>query len=275
MSTRYNLRQTLQRKVGAVAMGYINKPQNIAYKTAQLRILAQEKARAAAVQAARNNPGPMMQPSSLVPEIHCLDTVCATDTVTPGSGTFFTLNLVQTGSADYQRTGNKINLKRLEILGLVSNPITMNTPRMWRIAVIWDKQPTGVTPVFDDIWQAVPSSGIAVPYRIYMPRNPATTDRFYTVMCKDFLLSSYKVNETGTTNLVIGTGGQPFRYFDAIRPLNVTSTYKASSGNTADIATGALYLWVGCEPIIPAVPGSLDTARGSCSFITRLRYTDA
>lgn len=166
------------------------------------------------------------------------------------------LNGIAPGTSRYQRVGNKITPHLVDFQAVILNNGAANTP-LCRIALIWDKQPTGVLPTIDDIYQNVTALG-ATSTAGWPGRNMNTTDRFYTVASQDFVMLPNDAN----------SGGKHYYECHFIRSLkHLQQQFKGSDSLLASISTGALY-------VVAFVHDSTDAQTASMFYDSRFKYTD-
>lgn len=145
------------------------------------------------------------------------------------------LNGIVSGANFYNRIGNKVTPQSSDLdIILVNNSTTATSLAIVRVALIWDKQPTGALPTYSDIFQNIDSVGNATSTG-FSGRNLQTTDRFSTISSQDIVIPS----------LNAASGGVNYRRLKFIRSLS--GLHQQFKGNTAaigDISSGALYLVV-------------------------------
>ena len=144
-----------------------------------------------------------------------------------------TLNGVALGNYFYNRIGNKVTPVSIDSDILVSNNST--NAAGWaivRVALIWDKQPTGAVPAYADIFQDVNSAGTAVSTG-FSGRNLQTSDRFTTISHTDLVVPPL--------NAANGSGNvRRFKYYKKLSGFQ--QQFKGDAATIASISTGALYL---------------------------------
>lgn len=187
------------------------------------------------------------------------------------------INPVQQGTDVYNRVGRHLNLKSLKLkLLLFSNGTVNALTDVIRVAVVYDRQPSGATslPNYNQIFNDIMESGtensdvysnvnVSNKQRFVVLRDmawvvqPITTTKFspqsfYDLGCKQ-----------GTPN-----GNLVQEYIDLE---GLTTHYKSSSSPVVigDVATGALYTVV--QSIYPPVSA---VSAYSAIITTRLTYTD-
>lgn len=226
---------------------------------------ARAAARSAVVQRARANVIPRRLPITIPPrmfaprpgEMKSVDV--PTTGITFNAATTFSvglLNGVAPGTSRYQRIGNKISPQLVDFQAVMINSGT-TADRYCRIALIWDKQPTGVLPTEDEIYQNVSALG-ATSTASWPGRNMNTTDRFITVASQDFYLLPNNAN----------SGGRHTYECRFIRPLkHLQQQFKGSDSLLASISTGALYA-------VAFVHHSTNEQVATMYYDCRFKYTD-
>ena len=88
----------------------------------------------------------------------------------------------------YQRIGNKVTPVSIDSdIIVVNNSTTATSWQAVRVALIWDKQPTGAEPAYADIFKDVNSAGTANSNG-FSGRNLYTSDRFLTIAHTDLIV---------------------------------------------------------------------------------------
>lgn len=202
-----------------------------------------------------------------VDQVLTLSPVIAT---TSTNGSAFTLNLVRPGSASYNRVGRKIFLKSLRLTGQAEYlngfaPTTGNiTGGLLRMVVVWDKQPSGALPAFDEIFGVTLQDGTEQSQVLAPPR--------YDNMGRFQVLRDCHIQ--GLPQLTPGTGGSvneityyyPFDEFIKLGNRTTVFSGQSSPSTIADISSGGLYVY------FRATTGS--TMYISSFSNARLRYSD-
>ena len=226
---------------------------------------ARAAARSAVIQQSRGNFLPNRLPVTIPPrmfaprsgEMKSVD--IPTTPVTFNTSTTFwigLLNGVAPGTARYQRVGNKITPQLVDFQAAILNNGTTNMP-LCRIALIWDKQPTGVLPTIDDIYQNVTALG-ATHISGWPSRNMNTTDRFFTVASQDFHLLPNSAS----------SGGKHSSNCHFIRSLkHLQQQFKGSDSLLPSISTGALY-------VVAFAHDAVDGQTVTMYYDSRFKYTD-
>lgn len=151
------------------------------------------------------------------------------------------LNGIAQGTTDYTRVGSQIYNKQLELrlkVMCTKSPVAGDTGTTARIAVVWDKQPTGALPTYADIFTCETAAGTAVSDIFSFPNT--TNEKRFCIL-KDYYYEwnvSTKVagaeSETVNVNKGIST--------DTICLNSWATTFSGTTSGIASIATGALYL---------------------------------
>jgi len=180
------------------------------------------------------------------------------------------LNAVQQGAAFYNRIGNKINMKSLEIRCVIQPGAGVgvaNANQYIRLLIIYDNQPNGGFPTWADVMTTYNPAGstesIAQSFLNINNRNRFKVFADITITLNDsdtttvFSSSTYGIqsysNETNVHRFIKLKGAQ--------------SVYKTSTGAIGDLATGALlfFPYSNLSSTLTAVSGI---------FTSRLRYYD-
>lgn len=193
-----------------------------------------------------------------------LATFAGLSNVVSSSADILVLNLIQQGTGSMNRIGRKIFPQSVKLNMYMRQVFATVTPMTnWaRIALVWDRQPTGVLATFDQIFGDTDQTGTDTP-TLESSLRYDNTDRFKVLMDR-----RYKF-EAGTTAVINGTGGSAILdEFISLKGLETVYNASSSPAVIGDISSGALLL----------VGRALDA--GSNSTVTvvqgkaRLRYTD-
>lgn len=187
------------------------------------------------------------------------------------NGDAFVVNLIRTGNGSYNRVGRKIKAKTLRIFGHVYCDHALQTTledlsgNVLRMVVVWDKQPSGVLPTFDEIFGHTTQDGTEST-SLLDPRKYDNMDRFRVL--KD---CRYDSNPTaiggspGTANITM------YYNIDEYMDLRVGETVYSGDSTPmtiADISSGGIYVY------FRALLNSNNTTRWITSLTARLRYQD-
>lgn len=193
------------------------------------------------------------------PELKSVDSIATLDLTNTGAGSTHTMliNGLIPGTDRFNRIGRRINVKKLSIRGFIHTsavaPAVIDD--VFRIAVIWDEQPTGVLPTLQDLWQDVSVSGVTTA-SVMSHNNENNSARFRTLR---------------TITIPINQEAQGMDQDPAVKrsfikmniPMNHITQYNAGvAGTLADIQTGAIYFVChGLNSPTPTVWSILVTAR--------------
>lgn len=176
------------------------------------------------------------------------------------------MNLIQSGSAFYQRVGRRVEMQSLHLYGFLNQTGTAAQEGFARILVIYDRQTNGALPSYATLMANYDQSGTATS-SVYSGLNPDERERF--VILADFKITTPYV--TAATFVPGSTDGPSGTYkIDRFIKLRGLQThYKADSvpAVIGDVATGSLLL-----------VGVGDKASGSEGWNAvlswRIRYSD-
>lgn len=196
---------------------------------------------------------------------------------TPLSGVISTtpvfqlLNGVQSGSAFYNRIGNKITMKSLHLTGMIASnsaATPASVPEFLRIIVFYDKQCNGAAPVIGDILANYDNTGTATTTSV-SGINMNNAERFIILMDNRVTITNNDSSliQEGAIN---GCYNQEIHINRFINLRNLETIYKATSNPAVvgDIATGSLFLVIFGSVASGANPGYI------LYFNARLRYFD-
>lgn len=174
------------------------------------------------------------------------------------------LNKITQGTSTQQRVGNRIFMRSL-ILDFSVNfenrrlMATPNTPIDWRVAVIYDRRPTGTFPVPGEVFDD--SEPLAFP-------KMATRERFEILYMKTFTSNPISVFNGGTVATVYGM--HPLVHRRIAIPIRRSTTFinGQSGGALSDMQYGALIVcWWNLDP-----PSGVTNAR--VFWTHKLSFTD-
>nr|WAE42210.1 MAG: capsid protein [Cressdnaviricota sp.] len=181
------------------------------------------------------------------------------------------LNVIQVGSAFYNRIGNDIEMKSLHLIGqiAISGNVTGPTQEYIRIMIIYDRQPNGNYPAIADVLTNYDNAGTTTS-NSYCHLNPNNADRFKILMDNriDIPYNSGAADFNQAAEIFDYTKNEVnINRFIPLRGL--LTKYKASSSPAVigDQATGALLLF--CL-------GSVASGAEGYNFkyTSRIRYRD-
>ncbi len=158
----------------------------------------------------------------------------------------FVVNCIEPGNGSFNRIGRKAFMKSLRISGNVvyqgnADPTTgVAGGLILRMVVVWDKQPTGVLPVYSLMFGQTDQGGVETAH-VYDQLRYDNTARFSVL--RDCYITA-KPNEGGsggTTNVV----SEVQRFDEFIELKNRTTVFSGDSDpcTVADISSGGLYVF--------------------------------
>lgn len=153
------------------------------------------------------------------------------------NGDMHWLNETDTGSAFYNRIGNKIKLLTLRITGAVqfrkwnNGTAGSSDTSLLRLTTILMKQalPSMAKPVFSDVFAVTSKAGVNTSY-IFSPLNQRNSGN-YRILADDYIKQT-PMDMYGTSNMYNTTLLSYDRFID-LRKLNIITQYNADSGSTA------------------------------------------
>lgn len=173
------------------------------------------------------------------------------------------LNLIQIGSASYNRIGRTTHLKSVRLSGTVLFtdllPSAIQT-NVFRMLLVWDQQPGDAIPTFDTIFGITSQTGTETSSVLAPPRYDNMA-RFRVLMDRRFDLNLDSAPTTSVEKVI--------SFDEYVKLRGLESNYKATSdpATIANISTGALYL-------IYRKTRDSNTVAVQAGAIMRLRYTD-
>lgn len=191
--------------------------------------------------------------------------------VTTTAPLMYVLNLVQEGTGSYNRIGRKIALDSIRIrirwvCNIATNDASTILPEnLLRFVIVWDRQPDGVNPTWDDVFQDIQGNGTTVFGIMTQPRY-SSMSRF-TILRDHFATAKVQAVGTATVDTTSVTG----MWEDYIKLGKRECTYKGTTNPMLlpSINSGALYLMTGA-----ASAAVNNQAIMSPSSSIRLRYYD-
>lgn len=178
------------------------------------------------------------------------------------------LNGLVPGTESRQRDGRKVLVKSVAIKGLViGKSVGVNATddfygNVVRVSVVWDKQPGGVMPTWNQIFQNLPVSG-AVTQDLYASREFSGMKRFQVLRDKMIIL-----NPAHAGQAALSTSETMLEYSEYVKIGRETVYNAGTAGTIADIASGALYLCV------RALRNTAGTNTAAFDGQARVRYVD-
>lgn len=163
------------------------------------------------------------------------------------NGDAVTLNLVETGAGSYNRIGRKITLKSVRIKGTMvytySHAATSadQVGSTLRMVVVWDKQPSGVLPVFSDIFGSTSQDGTESS-DIFDNLRFDNTGRFSVLRDKMLTVNPQLSNsEGGSTDRAVNS--VPVDEFINLKGKQTIFSGDSDPTTIADISSGGLYVF--------------------------------
>jgi len=177
------------------------------------------------------------------------------------------LNGVQNGDEGYERVGRLLEAKSIHFkFGFVPRSTT-NSVDFVRVALVWDRDPSGVTPLYSEIFRSVDSAGTATSNNESF-KNLDTKHRFTILRDRTVNLPGYTDTAGVLTNI------QPSRPKDEewhtdwfIDLKGLQSRYSGITFGIASLEQGGLFFVV-------AGGYSAGTAPWSVNYSSRFSYTD-
>lgn len=171
------------------------------------------------------------------------------------TGTIFLMNTVAQGASVNQRVGKKIQLKSIQLRGIV-NSDTTTVISQYTCCIIRDSRPTGALPAITDIFVTISPLSML---------NDANSARFSVIWRHDGMLIGENI--TSGVNLNPSLAHNVNEYIK-IRKAHKQVVYKAAgTGAIADIDEGAFYF-------VAFGGNAAGTADGVGNFNCRTRYWD-
>lgn len=139
------------------------------------------------------------------PELKAVDTTTATAYPALSTQQILVPNNIVPGTGQWNRIGKKVSMKSLELRwAWMMNPIaapTNPTPTVTaRMAIVYDRQPTGAAPAPSDLWQGVAVNS-ATSTTVYSPKNQFNTERFLFLVDRIFQMpGNYGIAGHGNQN---------------------------------------------------------------------------
>ena len=182
------------------------------------------------------------------------------------------LNIILQGAGSWQRVGRKVKAQSVRVFGVLrhdEDPATSTgdqTGNTVRMAIVWDKQPSGAAiPNFDTIFGVTGNDGTESS-SVLDPVRYDNMSRFQILWNKkiDCHVMAGPAN-AGTTVVQ----GNTYSFDEYIKLNNRESVYATSTNSIADISTGALYFIVRAQ-----YQGASNQCYLLDSTRARLRYVD-
>lgn len=246
------------------------------------RIPAKKRMRFAASLSARAGQAVVARPSTVAAVIRQIGELKGVDTdismsdilsTTNTNGNMVVLNLIQPGAGSYNRIGRKVTLSSVRVWGTIFHTTSQAATtgnyngNILRLTLVWDHQPSGTLPVFNEIFGHTDQSGTEAT-DFQDPVRYDNMDRFQILRDIRIDMNPPMDNQAGGTQDTVACA----QHFDELVKIpNLTSVF---SGNTspqtiADISTGALY-FIARARANTALANEFEISNG----FARLRYKD-
>lgn len=228
----------------------------------------------------RRSSAPAAQYSPRAAELKSVDTTAQVYAFnSAGAVAAAPLNVPVSGAAFYQRIGNKISMKSLQLRGEIlpsgANAAAVSEQTA-RIIVYYDRQANGAAPTVADVLTSTMSNGSTASTAIDFI-NINNRDRFAILMDQQVLLAALGINGASAAssatvaidinNNANGTQGQ-FNINRFIKLKGLETVFKASAGNIGDISAGAI-------GVLTISTGDVNaTSAWQLIMSSRLRYYD-
>lgn len=215
--------------------------------------LAEARAASRAAVAARGRKfGAPSAPAKTVNDIKGMDTPIEyspiIDTTNTNAG-IFPVNLVRAGAGDWNRVGRKIYLRSVRVKGILTWNVNTSDGTVFpqgfaRMSLIWDQQPTGTIPKFDDIYGTTDQAGAEACGTIMEGLKFDNMQRFRTI--REWVVEANPIAPciTSTSTPIFGISNYSCPVDEYVKLNNLESRYGADSSpmTIADVSNGALYL---------------------------------
>lgn len=156
----------------------------------------------------------------------------------------FLLSLVQEGTGFFNRIGRKIEMRSLHIRGgIFPNGTAQAVGDYVKWAIVYDRQPTGVLPIFSDIFKAYDGAGAATSSQ-FSDVNLDNRERFAVLRHKSFELPATAALQLASVSQTVVLEGEHQNITEFIKLGGLTTHYNGTANpiTIANITTGALYL---------------------------------
>ena len=219
------------------------------------------------------NPRILMAPGALVGhrgEIKTLDIPASANTIST-TATFQALNIIQEGSAFYNRIGRKIMMKSIRLTGQIvpSGNIPGPSSEYLRIMLVYDRQPNGAYPTASDLLTSYDNTG-ATTSTSFSHLNMNNCERFVVLRdCRIGIPSDGTAAATNQVQAIVDPRGDKYNIDMYVKLKDLETHYKASSNPAVigDQASGALLLFLFGNVAAAAAAYNL-------AWSSRLRYHD-
>lgn len=185
------------------------------------------------------------------------------------------LNGVQEGTSKFQRIGDRVRMKSIQIFGKwvprTDTPGTVSRT-YGRLAIVYDRYPKGGMPAINEIFQGWGEDGTNILNTYpWCPPNPTYSDRFIIVRDCKF---NFTTNDPATTNAMATfmmnnntVEGNDCSLYKKLNGLETQYLYNSNPMTIANIGTGSLIFVVWGS-------STAGNAAGSFEWTFRLRFYD-
>lgn len=175
------------------------------------------------------------------------------------------LNGIAPGSANWNRIGNKVNLKSIRIRGSINFATTAaNIPNQdIRMLIVYDKNPNKSNPTLSDILQQTTQTG-ATSQNVFSNPNINNRERFKILRDRTWNTPYYTFTSNILTNCE--TTDIDYRIDEYIKLKNLPTIYSGTSTTCTigDITSGALFM----------IFYETTASQFAVGYETRLRFDD-
>lgn len=191
---------------------------------------------------------------------------------------FFLLNGVQEGTSKYNRIGDRIKMKSIQIMGKWVPRSALPAPAVQtriygRLAIIYDRYPKGNFPGVNEVFQMYSETGAPIMGTMpWSPPNPVYSDRFIIIRDCKF---NFTTNDPTDSNIMalfmMNNNTVEGNDCSLYKKLNGLETQFLSTANpilVGNIGTGTLLFLVWSNQT------GADNAPGNFEWSWRLRFYD-
>lgn len=189
------------------------------------------------------------------------------------NGQILPLNLIQPGTASYNRIGRKVKLRSVRLEGTIEWRYTDNASGLYggnvlRYTLVWDKQPSGAIPTFADIFgQTSQNATETAAWNDHLRFD--NTERFTVIRDKKIVCNPMSNPQSTGAGADFVFQRKTFKAYVKLPEMCITNFSGQSSPCTiSDISSGALYI------IYRAFKNDSDNAFEVITSHARLRYVD-
>lgn len=193
---------------------------------------------------------------------------------TTTNGDIIPLNLIQQGTASWNRTGRRIQTLNIRCKGVLSSSHTVLAngnlqSNNVKLMIVYDKQPSGILPTFDTIFGTTNQNG-SINTTYFSPVKYTQTNRFKVL--KEAIFNFNPTNSAGATANDLVVMNQDFEIFVPITEADQDTLYNGQSSpmTIADISSGGFYLIARSLISDPAI----STVSITQASFGRVRYMD-